>query len=73
MRSDSRGEPISTTWQRNRDDADKMLRVHAAYLQFNAVIEIERMTEVQSEGGTSKKGTHRYTAWKASGVPCRID
>jgi hypothetical protein len=59
------GKQITTQYFRRKGDAEKSIRVCAAFLGFNLVYNIEWQSEENSSGN------YTYTVWRGVGTPAR--
>jgi FYVE zinc finger len=68
-----RGEPtedIASNWWREKESAERQLKVTAAYLGYDLVAELRYEKRTEEEPGTGK-GTFYFTEWKATGIGCK--
>lgn len=63
---------IHTDWHRDKSLCEKELRIHAALLGCNKVINVSLDTDTDEEtSDTSKNGVHKYTVFCMSGECCK--
>lgn len=60
---------LASDWWREKDSAEWQLKVTAAYLGHDSVIELRCEKCTGSEPGYGN-GTHYYTQWRARGIGC---
>lgn len=62
---------LESQWFRDRNEAEKSLKVTAKFLDRNLVNRVTYSKETRSKG-TEGEGTYYYTVWKAEGRACRF-
>jgi hypothetical protein len=63
-------QAMVSDWWRERDSAEWQLKVTAAYLGYDLVVELQHEKRTSQEASDNGKGTHYYTEWQARGIGC---